>query len=171
MPGNLWYRWKHWMRHNIATRTILRAASILGIVAVWVGYTAPMPKIFAPVGQTVRIPWHWAIPVTLQAQMPQGLEIDHHYLQNHQAIWTPMFSSLAVRGSVIEHGALEAKLFGWLPWRSIPVDIAHPVYALPGGESIGVLVHLRGIIVTGFRPILQDHQWQDPAQSAGIDRG
>lgn len=67
--------------------------------------------------------------------------------------------------------SLDFRLFGWLPWKSTRLRVTAPISVVPGGESIGVVVHTKGLIVTGFAPFVDNGHSTDPARAAGIDRG
>ncbi len=143
-----------------------RARRVLGIagavVAVTAGFARPVRELAAipetvmvPQGEKIAVPWSsWlslkkmpAEPVTFSAQ----------------SVWL----QARAPGTFVLH----TELFGWLPWRQVPVEVTHPVYAVAGGESIGVLVNTRGLVVKGFRPLRFHGRWADPAEQAGIDRG
>jgi len=67
---------------------------------------------------------------------------------------------------------LRFSLFGVVPVRDMLVSVAPEVRVVPGGQSIGVLIHARGIIVAGeYDVVNQDDQKINPASLAGIKKG
>ncbi len=67
---------------------------------------------------------------------------------------------------------VDFRLFGLIPLRRMKVDVVPPIKLVPGGHSIGVLLHSRGVIVVGHAVIRGDdgglHQ---PGREAGLDLG
>ncbi|MDS1030107.1 SpoIVB peptidase [Bacillota bacterium LX-D] len=67
---------------------------------------------------------------------------------------------------------LEMKLFGFIPIKTVTVNIFPEVKVIPGGHSIGVLMHSKGIMVIGFSPISdKNNKKQYPAKKAGLEIG
>lgn len=67
---------------------------------------------------------------------------------------------------------LELKLFGFIPLPRLVLNVVPPVYVVPGGHSIGVMVQHRGIIVVGIAPIFDAAgRKESPARLAGIGPG
>lgn len=67
---------------------------------------------------------------------------------------------------------LEFKLLGIIPIRTVQVDVLPPLKLIPGGHSIGVVLHSQGVIVVGNSPIRsRDGQYHTPAKDAGIHVG
>ncbi|MDI6893384.1 MAG: SpoIVB peptidase [Bacillota bacterium] len=63
---------------------------------------------------------------------------------------------------------LEFRLLGVLPVRSVLVSIMPDTRVMVGGQSIGVVVSSRGVVVTGLRPVRTVAGLRSPAQEAGI---
>jgi len=64
------------------------------------------------------------------------------------------------------------KLFGLIPLRHMMVVAVPEVKVVPGGQSIGVLLHSEGVMVVGEAPIqFPGGQAYSPAQRAGIQEG
>ncbi len=76
-----------------------------------------------------------------------------------------------IRAMVPGHFVIRSKLWGWIPWRPLPVDVTSPLYEVPGGQSIGVAVKTEGLVVQGYAPITAEGRKLDPAREAGIDPG
>jgi stage IV sporulation protein B len=67
---------------------------------------------------------------------------------------------------------LSLKLFGWLPLKRITLQVVPPVKVMVGGQSIGVLLHTEGVIVSGFSDVAgSDGKSSCPARQAGIVAG
>lgn len=67
---------------------------------------------------------------------------------------------------------VEFKLLGIFPLRSIQVDVIPVIKLIPGGHSIGVILHSHGVLVVGNSPVQnQEGQFVTPAKDAGIELG
>ncbi len=67
---------------------------------------------------------------------------------------------------------VEFKLAGIIPVRTVQVDVLPPIQLIPGGHSIGVVLHSHGVIVVGNSPIqTTDGQYITPAKDAHIHIG
>jgi stage IV sporulation protein B len=67
---------------------------------------------------------------------------------------------------------LEFKLLGIIPIRTVQVDVLPPIKLVPGGHSIGVVMHSQGVIVVGHSPVkLLNGEYYTPAKDAGIHVG
>jgi stage IV sporulation protein B len=67
---------------------------------------------------------------------------------------------------------LSLKLFGFLPLKQIALQVVPPIQVLVGGQSIGVLLHTEGVIVSGFSDVSSsDGKSYCPARQAGIAVG
>jgi stage IV sporulation protein B len=67
---------------------------------------------------------------------------------------------------------LKLKLFGLIPIKNMEVQVVPQVKLIPGGQSIGVLLHAEGVMVVG-QSIVQDINGNkyNPAKEAGIQNG
>jgi stage IV sporulation protein B len=64
---------------------------------------------------------------------------------------------------------VDFKLLGVIPLRSIKVDVLPLIQLVPGGHSIGVVLHSQGVIVVGNSPIpIIDGNYATPARDAGV---
>jgi stage IV sporulation protein B len=67
---------------------------------------------------------------------------------------------------------LEFKLLGVIPVRTVQVDVLPAMKLVPGGHSIGVVLHSQGVIVVGNSPVqTSSGQSLTPAKDAGIAVG
>lgn len=146
-----------------ALTKIVGAAAAAGMVLL--GTTAPAQKLLSfpthlsiPAGQDVVVPWSRFLPVSVVSGTSRPVMVNGA-------------SELDFETPQAGHYMLHFRLFGWLPWRGVPVDVPKPIYVVPGGESVGVLARTRGLIVTGLTPIRAHNRVQDPAAEAGVERG
>lgn len=67
---------------------------------------------------------------------------------------------------------VQLKLFGFIPFKKVTVDVLPPKEVIVGGHSIGVLMRSSGVTVIGFSPVV-DEQGQKfyPAKEVGIEIG
>lgn len=64
---------------------------------------------------------------------------------------------------------VQFKLLGIIPIRTVQVEVLPPIKLIPGGHSIGVVLHSRGVIVVGQSPVpIANDQYVTPAKDAGI---
>ncbi|NPV28554.1 MAG: SpoIVB peptidase [Firmicutes bacterium] len=67
---------------------------------------------------------------------------------------------------------LEFRLFGKVPLKRVTVEVVPPVRVVPGGHSIGVLLHTQGVAVVGYAGITDSFGRKAcPAREAGIAPG
>ncbi|MDT8901082.1 SpoIVB peptidase [Anaeroselena agilis] len=66
---------------------------------------------------------------------------------------------------------LEFKLLGLIPVRTVQVDVLPPIKLVPGGHSIGVVLHSQGVIIVGHSPVAGPDGSRSPAKEAGIAIG
>ena len=146
------------------TRRVIGAAMALGVLALArSGAAADLANIpgrwVVPHGQAVTTPWSRFIPVSVSAGPGIGLSARD--------------SALRVVGRTPGSSYVRFDWFGlrWLPFRRVPVKVTPPVDVVPGGESIGVVVDTRGVVVTGYAPLITANGIADPAAEAGIRPG
>lgn len=66
---------------------------------------------------------------------------------------------------------MQLKLFGFLPFHHMTVNVVTPPRVIPGGQSIGILMHSEGVMVVGEAPVLKSGKKHFPAREAGIQVG
>ncbi|PSR24164.1 MAG: SpoIVB peptidase [Sulfobacillus acidophilus] len=147
---------------SVWRRIVGLAGAALVLIA---GTAAPAQRLYQfpqrleiPAGQDVMVPWTRWLPLSVVNGNSRPLMIQS---AADLDFYTPTSG----------HYLLHLRLFGWLPWRGLPVDVTKPIYAVPGGQSIGVVVHTRGLIVTNLTVIDDRGRLSDPAGAAGIERG
>ncbi len=142
---------------------VLGLAGALGVVAL--GTAAPVRRLVnfptrvqTTAGQDLVLPWSRWIPLSVQESGSKPVIISHTQV-------------IRLRTPRVGHYLLRFRLFGRIPWRGVPVDVTKPIYVVPGGESVGVLAHTEGLMVTGFSSVTSLGRHPDPALEAGIERG
>ncbi|CAA7602106.1 stage IV sporulation protein B [Acididesulfobacillus acetoxydans] len=82
----------------------------------------------------------------------------------------PAVKTLA--GPTAQTVQLTYKLFGIFPLKSSEVEVMPEMSLVPGGESIGVTLQSKGVMVVGQAPVVgADGKKQFPARDAGIETG
>ncbi len=81
-------------------------------------------------------------------------------------------NSLKIRGQKVGSSSLDFKIFGFIPIKSIRVNVLPDVDVYPGGQAIGVLLRSKGVMVVGKSYVEgEDGHRYYPAQEAGINVG
>ena len=67
---------------------------------------------------------------------------------------------------------LEFKLLGFIPLRKTSINVLPQLKVVPGGHSIGVVLHSQGVLVVGYSPVEgADNKVNIPAKEANIAIG
>ncbi|MDW7673052.1 MAG: SpoIVB peptidase [Bacillota bacterium] len=66
---------------------------------------------------------------------------------------------------------VELKLFDRFSIKKMSVNVIPEYKVYPGGQSIGVLIQSRGVVVIGYSPIYDNNQQIFPAKDIGINEG
>ncbi len=148
------------------TRALTKlAGAIAALGMIVLGTTAPAQKLLqfperlqAAEGQDVLVPWSRWLPLSVTTGTGRPVMVTGA-------------AGLDFETPASGHYLLHFRLFGWLPWRGLPVDVSKPIYVVPGGESVGVLVRTRGLIVTSLSPVRAENRVLEPAAAAGVERG
>lgn len=88
-----------------------------------------------------------------------------------------MVTDVLARSTFLEklklgNATVQFKLLGFLPIRTVQVDVLPAIKLIPGGNSIGVVLHSRGVIVVGNSPVVTSNEEQvNPAKDGGIAIG
>lgn len=69
------------------------------------------------------------------------------------------------------HLDMQVKLFGLIPIHRMMVNVVAPEEVMPGGQSIGVLLHSEGVMVVGEAAVKTETGKINPAREAGISVG
>ena len=66
---------------------------------------------------------------------------------------------------------VDLKLLGIIPIKSARVTVVERSYVIPGGESFGVRLYTRGVVVVGMSDVDADGGGVNPAKNAGLREG
>lgn len=81
-------------------------------------------------------------------------------------------SALEVTGSTEGQASVELKLFGMIPIKEMRIISVPQKVLVPGGQSIGVMLHTRGALVVGLMDISRENgEKVGPAKQAGLRAG
>jgi stage IV sporulation protein B len=92
---------------------------------------------------------------------------------NGQPFHGSSFQLLTQNPVVTQPGKLELefKLFDKISLKRVSLDVLPERFVYPGGQSIGVLLQSKGVLVVGYSPIYVDNNQVYPARNAGIKEG
>jgi len=110
-----------------------------------------------------------------------------HTESNFKGIWSsiiqvektsPNHETVSVAASGVSHSQISEKmdvaykLFGIFPLSSGEVEVMSPIKLIPGGQSIGVTLQTKGVMVVGQAPVVDKNGKNSfPAKEAGIQVG
>ena len=120
----------------------------------------------------------------------QLVKFPDHYLNSHEGIqlngvWSKLIKVEKISSDQIvtvssgifnslgsEKLEVSYKLFGIFPLRSGEVEVMKPMKLIPGGQSIGVTLQTKGVMVVGQAPVVdKTGKKVFPAKDAGIEVG
>lgn len=130
-----------------------------------------------PVTQLVSTPDEVRLPLgqrlTLDLWVPGHLQVNSSNVRVVKAQTlandTKGVTEVSVSSRDIGDAVVSTKLFGFLPWKAVHVNVVPREDVVVGGESIGVILHSRGLIVIGFQRIGTSEA--SPAADAHIQVG
>ena len=108
---------------------------------------------------------------SLTVHFPLTVTVNNETLRLQSSIVLNSMLSRPVSMEFVKKGktTVDFKLFGIIPVRSVEVDVIPSLAIIPGGHSIGVILHSQGVIVVGISPVLSEHdQFLTPAKDSGI---
>lgn len=109
--------------------------------------------------------FHVDFPFTLTINSDLDQRVSTQSTKTIDVLSKPGFLEKLKLGNAI----VEFKLLGILPIRTVEVDVLPSVKLIPGGNSIGVVLHSRGVIVVGNSPIVTaNDEHVNPAKDGGI---
>ncbi|MBX5466550.1 MAG: SpoIVB peptidase [Firmicutes bacterium] len=150
----------------------------LGMGAVVLGLAATPPveglatwprHLELTVGSEWQASWWPGLPVAVAVAGPPVVAVDGHR-PGGRPTWVAG-PRLTLKAEAQGRERLAFNLWGWLPGPRTEVDTQPAVRVVPGGEAIGVVVHVQGLLVTGWSPIVTARGPVDPARAAGIRPG
>ena len=81
-------------------------------------------------------------------------------------------SALEIASSEEGSAEVQLKLFGVIPIKDIRITSVEKKVLIPGGQSIGVMLHTRGALVVGLMDISRENGEKcNPAKKAGLQTG
>lgn len=109
----------------------------------------------------------------VSVNFPLTLTVDPDFEQSNTAesYFTQYTLSRSVFFEKLKLGTatVQFKLLGIIPIRTVEVEVLPPIKLIPGGHSIGVVLHSRGVFVVGQSPVpIAGDQYVTPAKDAGI---
>lgn len=101
---------------------------------------------------------------------PLTMKINQEQLLRRDSAAGREFSKpVALETLRLGRSSIEFKLLGAIPLKTVEVEVVPAIQLVPGGHSIGVVLHSQGVIVVGHSPVLtEDGQSRTPAKEAGI---
>jgi len=133
------------------------------------GCFTPFSRSFfgLPVYQNVLV----GEPIAPSLQVPGSLKSVLYWESDRpEAVRMPNAGGSPVIGEAGEY-RLSLKLFGLVPLRHLTVSAVPEIKVVPGGQSIGVLLHSRGVMVIGAAPLENGEREYSPAYQSGIREG
>jgi len=121
--------------------------------------------------QLVKFPDHYLISQEkiqqLEAVWSKLIIVEKESLD--QTVAVSSMSEPAIGSQKVE---VTYKLFGIFPLKSAQVEVMNPMKLIPGGQSIGVTLQTKGVMVVGQAPVLDKTGKKIfPAKEAGIEVG
>lgn len=150
--------------------------------------------VFAILSSLMTLNFYWQnlLPahqyVKVGDKIEAGIVLPHSVLQNISLDLRSPRGIFSVQGNnyseltynpnkinpvAIEPGQLEMefKLFGFLPIHHMMVNVVTPEKVIPGGQSVGILLHAEGVMVVGEAVVEHKGINKYPARDAGISAG
>ncbi len=130
--------------------------------------TWPKPLFWVTAHTSVAVPWSRWLPIEAEASN-SPVEIDHQ----RNRTWISLGQN-AWHFSVHHTGIyrLKYRVLGVVPWGSSWVQASAPLWVVAGGQSIGIVIHTKGLILRAFQPVRQGSGADiDPAKRAGLEVG
>ncbi|WP_378955556.1 SpoIVB peptidase [Pelosinus sp. sgz500959] len=117
-------------------------------------------------GEIASFDVNFPLTLTIKSDLEQSIRTQSPITMS--GLSRPVFLETVKLGNA----TMEFKLLNFIPIRTVQVDVLPAIKLLPGGNSIGVVLHSRGVIVVGNSPItIENEQQVNPAKDAGIHVG
>lgn len=160
------------MDHRRRWKGILLAVLVL-IVALGPSMrtVATLPERFAiPAGESLQIALGIPLAIRVEADRSGVVQVNGKPVGDRAS--TLVAQALSLDSLTTGQVTLQLSLFGVIPFRHLTVDVVSPLQVMPGGQSIGVLVHTEGVLVVGHAPVRDaGGEAQYPAKAAGLQAG
>ncbi|WP_051585985.1 SpoIVB peptidase [Caldanaerobius polysaccharolyticus] len=86
--------------------------------------------------------------------------------------YVPFLSRFSVKAEDVGKAIMNFKLLGLIPVKNVTLDVVPRKYVIAGGESIGVRINTKGVIVVGFSDITDPTgKARCPGKEAGVRVG
>jgi len=120
--------------------------------------------------QLVKLPDHYLISkegIQLKGVWSKIIKVEKESSNQIVTVSSGMSNSLGSEKLEVSY-----KLFGIFPLRSGEVEVMNPMKLIPGGQSIGVTMQTKGVMVVGQAPVVdKTGRKVFPAKEAGIEVG
>ncbi len=147
---------------------------LLVVLVLGVSFSPQMQYFFSlpsyqkvAVGDTVEINLN---KINFSTKIRDSLIVD--VVEQQKGALKPLHNLDALIATQPGLASLKLTLFGLIPIKTMQVEIVPSISLVPGGQSIGVLLHSEGVLVVG-QSVVEDTQGNksNPARDAGIDVG
>ncbi len=133
---------------------------------------------FLPSRQNINVGDNLVSGLDLPGPVKQNVSLDLHSISespsingNHYHKFTCKPATSLPIASKPGQLEMQLRLFGLLPIHRMMVNVVEPVNVIPGGQSVGVLLHTEGVMVVGEAAVEKNGRTFFPARSAGIAVG
>lgn len=110
-------------------------------------------------------------PVYIQVKKSKELKINGQRMKD-DCLKVDLSKPLAIKSAVLGKVNLEFNLFGFIPIRQATVNVIPRVKVYPGGQSVGIILKSKGVLVVKKSYVLgSDNKKYYPANSAGVKVG
>lgn len=130
------------------------------------------------------VPDHVTVPVGQVAELRLGLPMSVHVRDDPAGVLQLVESGsrraaaglgaqpVVFSSSQPGQARLDLRLLGFIPFRSVTVDVVEPLAVMPGGHSIGVVIQSEGVRIVGLAAVTGgDGARTYPARDAGLRVG
>jgi stage IV sporulation protein B len=117
--------------------------------------------------------FHVSFPISVNVNLDRaGIFKINGNMMNTENAKINLASPMALESVRLGKADLEFRLFGIIPLRKTSIDVLPQLKVVPGGHSIGVVLHSQGVLVVGYSPVEgQDSRVHIPAKEANISIG
>lgn len=116
--------------------------------------------------------FHVAFPISVSVNPDRDgvFRINGTYIKKEQG--NRLISPASMESVCLGRAELEFRLLGIIPLRKTSIDVLPQLKVVPGGHSIGVVLHSQGVLVVGYSPVEgTDGRTHLPAKEANIAIG
>lgn len=132
--------------------------------------------IAPPVQKLAEYPSDISVPLGERAFVPIGLPgyTDVH-TSNNRVVQLESFQTnhsgqaVAVVSRYVGDATVSTRLFGIVPWNTVHVHVVPEEKVYVGGQSVGIRLHSRGVMIVGFQRVGEKRQ--SPASDADLRIG